>query len=163
MAYKGVLTATIGDLDFVQTCAACPEQYDVFDETGTIVGYIRLRWGGLTCEYPDCGGELIYSANVGDGWSGCFESEEQRQEHLGNIAEAILDHINVTQNRPVKKAFCFDNYDNGVFGSWRAEYYYDVVGYDEENEEWYIKDEYGADGIVDNANFNEHFEKVEEE
>ena len=161
MAYKGILTTTINDLDFVQTSAACPEQYDVFDIENQIVGYVRLRWGGLTCEYPDCGGELIYEASIGDGWTGCFKSEEQRQEHLRNIADAILKHINEIQS--TKKVFCFDNYDNGPFGSWRAGYRYDVVRYDEENNEWVIKDESGTDGIVDASVFNEYFEKVEDD
>lgn len=43
----------IKGLQFIQTCGACPEQYDVLDKSGNTVGYVRLRWGGLTCEYPD--------------------------------------------------------------------------------------------------------------
>lgn len=163
MSYKGILTATIRDLDFVQTCAACPEQYDVFDETGTIVGYVRLRWGNLTCEYPDCGGEVIYSATIGDGWSGCFDSENQRQKHLSCIADAIISHINKIQNPPVKKVFCVDNFNNAAFGTWHEGTTYDVMKYDEENEEWYIKDDNSEVGIVDNKEFKEYFDTIEEE
>lgn len=83
----------IKGLNFKCTCFACPEQYDVFDNDENIVGYIRLRWGNLTCEYPDVGGELIYCANIGDGWTGGFESEEQRVLYLNNIADNILDRI----------------------------------------------------------------------
>ena len=152
----------IKELRFVKTCSACPEQYDVFNIKNEQVGYVRLRWGGLTCECPDYGGEVIYSADVGDGWSGCFESEEQRQEHLENIADAILTHINKIQKPVVKKVFCFDNFDSGIFGSWRAGFYYDVIRYDKENEEWYIKDHFGVEGIVDVSEFDEYFERIEE-
>ena len=84
----------IKGLDFKCTCSACPEQYDVFDNNENIVGYVRLRWGGLTCEYPDVGGECIYNVSIGgDGWTGCFDSKEQRMHHLNNIADKILERI----------------------------------------------------------------------
>lgn len=35
----------INELDFRQTCGACPEQYDVYDMSNKQVGYVRLRWG----------------------------------------------------------------------------------------------------------------------
>lgn len=35
-------------------------------------------------------GEVIYLASIGDGWTGMFESEEQRITHLSAIANAIL-------------------------------------------------------------------------
>ena len=79
----------IKGLRFIETCSACPEQYDV-DYDGKQVGYIRLRYGRLTVEYPDVGGEVIYEASIGDDWTGEFESEEQRQYHLNNIADIIL-------------------------------------------------------------------------
>ena len=83
----------IKGLTFKCTCSACPEQYDIFDCDGKIVGYVRLRWGGLRCDYPDYGGETIYHAGVGDGWTGCFEDENQRMYHLNNIADKILERI----------------------------------------------------------------------
>ena len=83
----------IKGLNFKCTCSACPEQYDVFDNSGNIVGYIRLRWGALTCEYPYVFGEEIYYASVGDGWSGCFKNENQRKHHLNNIADKILERV----------------------------------------------------------------------
>lgn len=84
----------IKGLNFKCTCSACPEQYDVFDNNENIVGYVRLRWGRLTCEYPDVDGELIYEASIGDGYRGIFESEKQRLRHLNNIADRILEKIN---------------------------------------------------------------------
>lgn len=55
-------------IKLVQTCGACPEQYDAFDENGDIVGYLRLRHGTFRVECPDVGGAEVYRANPkGDG------------------------------------------------------------------------------------------------
>lgn len=63
----------------VLTCGACPEQYDVFDEAGKTVGYMRLRHGNFTVQYPDVRGETVYTARPhGDG---VFIANE-RQHHL---------------------------------------------------------------------------------
>ena len=86
----------IKGLRFIETCSACPEQYDV-DYDGKQVGYIRLRYGRLTVEYPDVGGEVIYEASIGDDWTGNFESEEQRQYHLNSIADTILEKLEVNK------------------------------------------------------------------
>lgn len=83
----------INGLNFVQICGACPEQYDVYNENQNIVGYVRLRWGVLSCEYPDVNGEVIYHANVGDGWTESFDSQEDRNYYLNAIANLILDKI----------------------------------------------------------------------
>ena len=83
----------IKGLNFVKTCAASPEQYEVFDSIGEHVGYVRLRWGRLTCEYPDVGEEYIYVTRIGDGWTGEFESQEQRENHLNAIADKIIERI----------------------------------------------------------------------
>lgn len=88
----------IKGLNFVMTCSACPEQYDVFDKNGRMVGYVRLRWGGLTCEYPDVGGEYIYTAVIGDGYTGEFENQEQREHHLNAIADKIIKKMGAVFN-----------------------------------------------------------------
>lgn len=63
----------------VLTCGACPEQYDVFDEAGKTVGYMRLRHGNFTVSYPDVGGETVHAARPqGDG---IFTARE-RPHHL---------------------------------------------------------------------------------
>ena len=85
------------ELYFDKTCAACPEQYTVYDKYENIVGYVRLRYGILICEYPDVGGEEIYSAIIGDEWTGEFESNEQREYHLTIIADKIMKRINKTR------------------------------------------------------------------
>ena len=81
----------IKGLYFYLTCGACPEQYDVEDSNGKQLGYVRLRWGTLRCEYPNIDGETIYTADIGDGLTGRFESDEQRMKHLNNIADKILE------------------------------------------------------------------------
>lgn len=78
----------IGDLQFVKTCGACPEQYDVFLEDDQ-VAYVRLRWGGLRVDMPDCGGERVYSHAFDDGLKGCFDSYEERTKYLTEIANVI--------------------------------------------------------------------------
>lgn len=78
----------IKDYELVQTCSACPEQYDVFKD-GKIVGYLRLRHGSFRADVPDCGGKTVYTSNTkGDG---CFEPEEKELE-LNNAIEAIDFH-----------------------------------------------------------------------
>ena len=47
-------------LTFAQTNMCCPEQYDVMDSRNNLVGYVRLRFGNLSCSYPDAKGEYVY-------------------------------------------------------------------------------------------------------
>lgn len=83
------MTIEILNYNFIQTTGSCPEQYEVFDKDGDHVCYVRLRWGCLTAEFPDLGGILIYDAKIGDGLTGCFESNEQRIAELKNIANRL--------------------------------------------------------------------------
>lgn len=81
----------IKNYEFVLTCAACPEQYDVFDENGNQVGYVRLRWGSLYAQCPHVGGVTVYSVDL-DHDGGSFNSDEERMQHLNAITEAISRH-----------------------------------------------------------------------
>jgi hypothetical protein len=77
-------------LKLKQTCMACPEQYDVFDESGNEVGYIRLRHGYLRVDYPGFGGETIYSSlPEGDG----IFAEHERVHFLNECVRAIEARI----------------------------------------------------------------------
>lgn len=79
----------IEGLQFVLTCCACPEQYDVF-KNNKQVGYVRLRWGTIRAEYPDVGGKEVYRAEIGDGaWTGAFPNESERATHLTKIAKEL--------------------------------------------------------------------------
>lgn len=71
------------------TCMACPEQYDVFlAETKEQVGYLRLRHGVFTAEYPDVGRKRVYISHPeGDG---IFDDMERMPE-LKNAVEKLLE------------------------------------------------------------------------
>ena len=76
-------------IELVQTCTACPEQYDA-KLNGEQVGYLRLRHGGFTVECPDCGGDLVYEASpLGDG---SFQDDE-RGAYLSSAVAAILKWV----------------------------------------------------------------------
>lgn len=89
-----MITKTINtyNFEFHETCSACPEQYDVYLE-GAQVGYVRLRWGTLCCDYPDVYGELVYLHNFDDGLQGCFDTDKQRDFHLEMIAKSIYNRF----------------------------------------------------------------------
>lgn len=84
------MNVEIKGLTFIPYTLACPAQYDVEDSEGTHVGYVRLRWGILRCDYPDWGGEIIYTHNFHEDFKGIFDSDEERDEYFGLIADEIL-------------------------------------------------------------------------
>jgi hypothetical protein len=82
------------DLRVEQTCEAYPEQYEVFFDEKQ-VGYFRLRWGCFDAVYPDhTGYSVYYATTIGDGLTGQFTSEEERQYHLDKAIDAILRELN---------------------------------------------------------------------
>jgi hypothetical protein len=86
---------------FLQTCPACPEQYDVYTKNGQQVGYVRLRWGELRVDYPKVGCEVIYQHKFEDNMKGGFDNQKERDEYLSNIVEALkpllyADHLECT-------------------------------------------------------------------
>jgi len=79
------LLETAEKIELVQTCGACPEQYDAFLD-GKQVGYLRLRHGYFSVTYPDVSGEYVYEAEPkGDG---LFEDDE-RSGYLANARMAL--------------------------------------------------------------------------
>jgi hypothetical protein len=72
------------------TCEAFPEQYDAYDASGRRVGYLRLRHGKFTVEYPDIGGRLVYSAEPqGDGQF----TDTERGRYLATAIQALATAI----------------------------------------------------------------------
>lgn len=68
----------ISGYKLVCTCPACPEQYDVFNSSGSKVGYLRLRHGWFRADAPTCGGETVYESHPkGDG---IFDADERIPE-----------------------------------------------------------------------------------
>lgn len=77
-------------IHLVETCSACPEQYDAFTKTGKRVGYLRLRHGYFSVRCPNVSGEIVYSAQSnGDGM---FEDDE-REEYLDAAKTAIAGWV----------------------------------------------------------------------
>lgn len=70
----------------VQTCFACPEQYDVY-LNGEYVAYFRLRHGTFRAEVD---GEIVYTASTqGDG----IFSEEERESQLTKALILVRLHL----------------------------------------------------------------------
>lgn len=80
-------TPTEDDILLVQTCGACPEQYDAFLGDRQ-VGYLRLRHGLFYVDFPACDGETIYETEevLGDG----IFDESEREKFLSIAKRAIL-------------------------------------------------------------------------
>lgn len=79
-------TLIINGCTLVRTCYACPEQYDVYFGDFQI-GYLRLRHGNFTAEYPDVGGRLAFQDYPkGDG---VFETDE-RYAYLELAVENLI-------------------------------------------------------------------------
>lgn len=80
----------IGKYGLELTCGACPEQYDVFDEDGLLVGYLRLRHGNFTAQiYSPRGLEVYRAQPIGDG---IFDADE-REYYLTEAVNAIDDYF----------------------------------------------------------------------
>lgn len=77
----------MSELRAVLTCAACPQQYDVFlgDEE---VAYMRFRHGYFSVEVP-FGGAIVYSWHSGDEWQGCGLPDDQYDAGMAAVAEAL--------------------------------------------------------------------------
>lgn len=71
-----------------RTCAACPEQYDVWAGEHQ-VAYLRLRHGHFRVDVPDCGGSTVYHASPhGDG---AF-TDDERVKFLSEAIAAVQDY-----------------------------------------------------------------------
>lgn len=78
-------------LNFVKTCDACPEQYDVYTKDSKRIGYVRLRWGLLRADYiNDDKEKTIYTRTFPDE-DGSFPTEEDRKHHLKKIAKELIE------------------------------------------------------------------------
>lgn len=82
------------NLDLHLTCMAFPESYDIFQK-GKQVGYIRLRHGSLSLEYPDIDGELLYKTEsvFGDGMFHKDERFNYMSKLLHILNNKLLDYL----------------------------------------------------------------------
>jgi len=83
----------IKGLEFDCTCHGFPEQYDVKDSDGKIVGYVRLRWGCFRVDYPECGEETLLEADLGGFFRGRFDDDRERTRWLTIAADAIISRM----------------------------------------------------------------------
>jgi rRNA maturation protein Nop10 len=78
-----MLPSNLSRFTLKETCYACPEQYDVYDENNNMVAYFRLRHGTFRVDCPDCGGETVYIGFPnGDGRFDCDERGKYLMEAL---------------------------------------------------------------------------------
>ncbi len=76
--------------NWVKTCDASPEQYDVFDKDGKQVAYVRARWGVISVDCPDVMENRVFSESFSvNDYAGCFEDDEHRARFFPRIEEAI--------------------------------------------------------------------------
>lgn len=66
----------------IQTCAACPSQWEGKLESGEDI-YIRYRWGVLRI---DINGQTVHKEFLGDDLDGYLSTEELKQ-HLSKFEE----------------------------------------------------------------------------
>lgn len=83
-----------------QTCESYPEQYLARIWSSHIIGYIRLRWGHLSCDYLTTGNlegdrirvvDHIFNENPDDEYKGEFDSDEERTFWLDKCKKALLN------------------------------------------------------------------------
>lgn len=104
MSWSEIQDRTINGYELVNTCYACPEQYDVF-KNGKKVGYLRLRGGSFSVSAPECGAGIIYRASPkGDG---CFEDDE-RKFYLTKAIEVIANQDEQTAFDMIGKREAYD-------------------------------------------------------
>ncbi len=78
----------IDGVRLVMVCQAFPEAYDAFLD-GTLIGYLKVRYGHFFAKYPDVNGEVVYDVHPGDSY-GMFTPEE-RVEHLPRAIAALKE------------------------------------------------------------------------
>lgn len=86
---------------FIQTCCACPEQYEVVDyeNSDNELAYVRYRYGSLRVDIPN--GDTIYAKSIGGEYSGCFEDEE-REYYLQVISNEVYNYYHPTREELIE-------------------------------------------------------------
>ena len=76
----------INGYNFIRTCDACPEQYDIYSN-GEKVGYVRLRFGCLTVDYNNA--KVYHHCFRYDEYKGSFDTNVEREIFLKLIAKKL--------------------------------------------------------------------------
>ena len=80
---------------FLRTCPACPEEYDIYTDSGKQIAYMRLRWGTLRLETPSHQGKLIYIDKFEDSMKGAFDNQEERDFYLGVAVDTLMEELDL--------------------------------------------------------------------
>lgn len=95
----------MGKIVFVNTCMACPEQYDAIYEHATgeqkYLAYIRLRHGHLRVSDQPLE-ETFYSHQFEDTWKGGFDNNEERGKYLQEITNVLCDKFGYDKDIPIE-------------------------------------------------------------
>lgn len=91
------------DLILECTCSSCPEQYDVCIESETNpIGYIRFRYGRLTCYPCDKEGNILWHEGPLVQWDSISPiselPEKIRPLILDSCKEAIASYYTIKDN-----------------------------------------------------------------
>lgn len=89
------LNVFVNPYKLVNTCSACPEQYDVYRED-KLVGYLRLRHSKFTARSVNDDVivyEKIIQDNLEDSMVGAFLSEDQRISELTAAIDFLDNHL----------------------------------------------------------------------
>jgi hypothetical protein len=86
-----VIKMNLKTINFINTCIACPEQYDVYIE-GNCIAYIRLRFGQLICTMP-FGRKTIFEHSFEDSYKGEFTNDKERKYYLALISSKIMENL----------------------------------------------------------------------
>ena len=71
-------------IEIVQTCSACPAQWEIKLKNGKMI-YVRYRWGYLSIRisaeattdvYKAVNGTEVYGKELGDSFDGCLDELE---------------------------------------------------------------------------------------
>lgn len=83
------------EFKIIQTCGACPEQYDVY-KNNEYVALLHLRHGSFGCEYR---GEWIYISHPnGDG---IFHDEQERVREINAALCKLKDIMENETEEPI--------------------------------------------------------------
>lgn len=74
---------------FRNTCCGCPEQYNMINGRGRVVGYVRLRYGFLRVDDRLYGKRGILTHQFPNELMGIFDDNDQRLEWLQKAAHCL--------------------------------------------------------------------------
>lgn len=72
-------------MKLVQTCAACPEQYELRTQEGTVIGRLKFRYGRFRAWHE---GRIVHLSILG-GVDGVFSQEERAEQLPLGVAEIL--------------------------------------------------------------------------